>query len=102
MGAPRLYTPEEAAERLACKESWLKRQASRREVPHVIVAGQIRFRDEDLAAIVAAGERLPEQPAEVIPARRTPTTAPQALPPGVARIEPRGHARRIKPKPRSA
>jgi len=99
--APQLYTPEQAAERLACKASWIKRKASDGEIPHVLVAGQIRLRESDMAAIVAAGERLPEQAPGTIPARRSPTTS-EAAPPGVARIEPRGHARRIKPRTTSS
>lgn len=96
MTAPQLWTPEQAAERLACTPSWLKRKAGEREIPHVLVAGAIRFRESDLAAIVAAGERLPEQRPETIPARRAP--APPQSAPNVARISPRGHARRIKPR----
>lgn len=73
MTAPELLTPDEAAQRLRCKPGWLVRKAGRREIPHVLIAGAIRFRPEHLAEIVTANERPVENRREVIPARRRPT-----------------------------
>jgi excisionase family DNA binding protein len=49
---PSLLSFAEAAERLRCSESWLRKRVSRREVPHVRIAGKIRFTEDDLAQIV--------------------------------------------------
>lgn len=54
-----LYTPAAAAERLTVGESWLRRKAGQRIIPCTFVGKHLRFTDEDLRAIVAAGRRGP-------------------------------------------
>lgn len=54
-----LYTPAAAAERLTIGESWLRRKAGQRLIPCTFVGKHLRFTDEDLRAIVAAGSRGP-------------------------------------------
>lgn len=54
-----LYTPAAAAERLTIGESWLRRKAGQRLIPCTFVGKHLRFTDEDLSAIVAAGRRGP-------------------------------------------
>jgi excisionase family DNA binding protein len=54
-----LYTPAAAAERLTVGESWLRRKAGQRLIPCTFVGKHLRFTDEDLRAIVAAGRRGP-------------------------------------------
>jgi hypothetical protein len=54
-----LYTPAAAAERLAVGESWLRRKAGQRLVPCTFVGKHLRFTEDDLRAIVAAGHRGP-------------------------------------------
>ncbi|WP_410671250.1 helix-turn-helix domain-containing protein [Amycolatopsis sp. cmx-4-68] len=54
-----LYTPAAAAERLTVGESWLRRKAGQRIIPCTFVGKHLRFSDEDLRAIVAAGSRGP-------------------------------------------
>ncbi|WIX88226.1 helix-turn-helix domain-containing protein [Amycolatopsis sp. DG1A-15b] len=56
-----LYTPAAAAERLTIGESWLRRKAGQRLIPCTFVGKHLRFSDEDLRAIVAAGRRGPSQ-----------------------------------------
>ena len=55
--SPLLYTPAQAAERLAITESWLRRKAGLRLIPCTFVGKHLRFSDADLHAIVAAGNR---------------------------------------------
>lgn len=70
-----LLTPAQAAEQLQVTESWLKRAAGRGEIPHVKLGSRIRFRTEDLDAIVAAAVRLPDTTTpDVIPARQRAAT----------------------------
>ncbi|MFI5591670.1 helix-turn-helix domain-containing protein [Amycolatopsis sp. NPDC051758] len=54
-----LYTPAAAAERLTVGESWLRRKAGQRLIPCTFIGKHLRFSDEDLRAIVAAGSRGP-------------------------------------------
>ena len=52
-----LFTPEEAAESLGVKPSWLRRKAAARSVPCTFVGKHLRFSRTDLESIVAAGEQ---------------------------------------------
>jgi excisionase family DNA binding protein len=54
-----LYTPEQAAELLGVKPSWLRRKAAARAVPCTFVGKHLRFSRADLEAIVTAGEQTP-------------------------------------------
>ncbi|GHG50390.1 MULTISPECIES: helix-turn-helix domain-containing protein [Amycolatopsis] len=54
-----LYTPAAAAERLTVSESWLRRKAGQRLIPCTFVGKHLRFTEDDLRAIVAAGHRGP-------------------------------------------
>ncbi|RSM45971.1 DNA-binding protein [Amycolatopsis balhimycina DSM 5908] len=67
-----LYTPAAAAERLTIGESWLRRKAGQRLIPCTFVGKYLRFTDEDLRAIVAAGSRGPNHRGQAPsrPARR--------------------------------
>lgn len=56
---PLLFTAEEAARLLRVKVTWLQRQAARRQIPFVKLAGTYRFTAEQLAAIVRANEVKP-------------------------------------------
>ncbi|MFD6097163.1 hypothetical protein ACFVWN_20550 [Nocardiopsis flavescens] len=46
------YTPEEAAQRLACTESWLRDQAKARKIPWTRISGSVRFTPEHLRWIL--------------------------------------------------
>ncbi|SFB61690.1 hypothetical protein SAMN05216266_12870 [Amycolatopsis marina] len=52
-----LYTPGEAGELLAVKESWLRRQAGLRAIPCTLLGKHLRFSRADLEEIAAAGHR---------------------------------------------
>jgi excisionase family DNA binding protein len=52
-----LYTPEQAAQLLGVKASWLRRKAAARAIPCTFVGKHLRFSRADLEAIVSAGER---------------------------------------------
>ncbi|MEV6828176.1 helix-turn-helix domain-containing protein [Amycolatopsis sp. NPDC051102] len=54
-----LYTPAAAAQRLTVGESWLRRKAGQRLIPCTFVGKHLRFTEDDLRAIVAAGHRGP-------------------------------------------
>jgi excisionase family DNA binding protein len=54
-----LYTPEQAAELLGVKPSWLRRKAAARAVPCTFVGKHLRFSRADLEAIIAAGKQVP-------------------------------------------
>jgi excisionase family DNA binding protein len=56
---PLLYTPEQAAERLGVKPSWLRRKAAARAVPCTFVGKHLRFSRADVEAIITAGQQLP-------------------------------------------
>jgi excisionase family DNA binding protein len=64
-----LYTPEQAAELLGVKPSWLRRKAAARAVPCTFVGKHLRFSRVDLEAIITAGEQAP---------RTRPASAPRA------------------------
>lgn len=50
----RLYTPAEAAQYLAVKESWLRRKVTERAIPHRFLGKHLRFSITDLQTIVTA------------------------------------------------
>lgn len=50
-GTQLLYTPEEAAEKLRVRPSWLRRKASTRAIPCRFIGKHLRFADEDLRHI---------------------------------------------------
>lgn len=50
-----LYTPAQAAELLAVKESWLRRKAGRRTIPCTFLGKHLRFSDENLRTIIESG-----------------------------------------------
>ncbi|ADJ43281.1 hypothetical protein AMES_1458 [Amycolatopsis mediterranei S699] len=54
-----LHTPAAAAERLTVGESWLRRKAGQRLIPCTFVGKHLRFTEDDLRAIIAAGHRGP-------------------------------------------
>jgi excisionase family DNA binding protein len=55
----RLYTPAEAAEVLQVRESRLRKKASARAIPCTFIGKHLRFSEDDLAAIIAAGSKRP-------------------------------------------
>lgn len=65
-----LFTFAEAAERLALPESWLRTQVRQRKVPHTRLGRHVRFTDEHLEQIVAAGETGPTATPTPTPRRR--------------------------------
>ena len=54
-----LHTPAEAAEILTIRESWLRTKAARRAIPCTFIGKHLRFSDDDIAKIMAEGERPP-------------------------------------------
>jgi excisionase family DNA binding protein len=68
----RLYTPGEAAARLAVRESWLRRKAGQRQVPCTMLGKHLRFSDADLHAITHAAARPATTPTRRTPTRRNP------------------------------
>lgn len=78
-----LYTPEEASRLLGADivpASWLREKFRKREIPGVLIAGKIAFREVDLSAIVQQYEVTPGQgtrPAAA-PRRRARETAASA------------------------
>jgi excisionase family DNA binding protein len=54
-----LYTPAEAADILKIRESWLRTKAAARAIPCTFLGKHLRFSDEDIAQIKAAGARKP-------------------------------------------
>lgn len=54
-----LYTPAEAAEMLAVRESWLRRRAAARAVPCTFLGKHLRFSRADVVAIAAAAAHPP-------------------------------------------
>ncbi len=59
-----LYTPSQAAELLAVKESWLRRKAGRRAIPCTFLGKHLRFSHADLRSLIAASAQ------DLRPARR--------------------------------
>ena len=58
-----LYTPAEAADLLAVRESWLRRRATARLVPCTFLGKHLRFSHADVTAIAAAAARPAARPA---------------------------------------
>ena len=56
-----LYTPEEAAELLRVRPSWLRKKAAARKIPCTFLGKHLRFSPADLAAIVAPRRRTRSQ-----------------------------------------
>jgi excisionase family DNA binding protein len=54
-----LRTPAEAAEILRIRESWLRTKAAARAIPCTFIGKHLRFSDDDIAQIMAAGARRP-------------------------------------------
>lgn len=54
-----LYTPKQAAEMLAVKESWLRRKAGTRSIPCTFLGKHLRFSERDLHAIINHGATTP-------------------------------------------
>lgn len=54
---PLLYTPEEAAELLGVRPSWLRRKAAARLIPCTFVGKHLRFSRTDLESIITSGTR---------------------------------------------
>lgn len=71
----RLYTPEEASQRLnpgIVPASWLRERARRREIPFVKIAGKYAFTDDQLTAIIRQFEQAPTGRPTAAPRRKTP------------------------------
>jgi excisionase family DNA binding protein len=56
---PLVYTPEQAAELLGVKPSWLRRKAAARLIPCTFMGKHLRFSRTDVEAIIAAGQQAP-------------------------------------------
>ncbi len=54
-----LYTPAQAAQLLAVRESWLRRRATARAVPCTFLGKHLRFSHADVVAIALAGAHPP-------------------------------------------
>lgn len=54
---PLLLTPDQAAQLLGVKPSWLRRKAAARVIPCTFIGKHLRFSHADLEAIIAAGGR---------------------------------------------
>ncbi|WP_296369378.1 helix-turn-helix domain-containing protein [Pseudonocardia sp.] len=72
MGVLPLYTPADAAELLAVRESWLRRRAAERRVPCTFLGKHLRFSRADVEAIATAAARPagPTTPLRRRPVRR--------------------------------
>jgi hypothetical protein len=57
--AGELHTVAEAAGILKVREPWLKTKAAARLIPCTFIGKHLRFSDEDIVAIMKAGERQP-------------------------------------------
>lgn len=44
---------------LQVRESWLRKKASARAIPCTFIGKHLRFSDQDVAAIIAAGAKRP-------------------------------------------
>ncbi len=44
---------------LQVRESWLRKKASARVIPCTFIGKHLRFSDQDVAAIIAAGSKQP-------------------------------------------
>jgi len=54
-----VYTPEQAAQLLQVRESWLRKKAAARVIPCTFIGKHLRFTANDIDSIVAAGATLP-------------------------------------------
>lgn len=55
----RLYMPAEAAAMLQVRESWLRKKATARAIPCTFIGKHLRFSEQDIDAIIAAGAKQP-------------------------------------------
>jgi hypothetical protein len=96
VGAPVLYSPEEAEAILPGKTAhWLKRKAGKGEIPHTRLGRTIMFSPADLSEIARAGARKPQAaPAAVTPiaGRRKAAEGGKAIQASVPRRKQRGAA----------
>lgn len=60
-GAPRLYTPEQAARLLQIPASWLRKRAAAHTIAHTRIGRHLRFSTADLHALVQAGQHPPAE-----------------------------------------
>ncbi len=56
----RLYTPAQAAELLAVRESWLRRKAGQRAIPCTFLGKHLRFSAANLRDIADSGNHTPQ------------------------------------------
>ncbi|MBC6456369.1 hypothetical protein [Actinomadura sp. HBU206391] len=54
---PHTHSPEEAAKLVGISVHTLRKRAGKRLVPSTKVAGRLRFSDDNIAQIIAAGHR---------------------------------------------
>lgn len=54
-----LLTFEQAAERLAVRESWLRKAVAAGAAPHTRIGRHVRFTEQNLTDLVEAGQRRP-------------------------------------------
>ncbi|MGR6998387.1 helix-turn-helix domain-containing protein [Yinghuangia aomiensis] len=64
-----MLTPAQAAARLQVRESWLRAKVSARVIPCTFVGRHLRFSEQDLADIIAAGRTEPRRRRQVQRAR---------------------------------
>jgi len=57
-----LYTIAEAAQKLNVPMTWIRDKVTARAVPHTRLGRHVRFTDNHLADIIAAGYRAPLPP----------------------------------------
>jgi hypothetical protein len=92
------YTPEETAKFLRWEPGALRKQAQLDRIPHTRLANRwIRFTADDIAAILAAGQRRPVADQPAVPAGRRRSGRPASLPapsPGVRPLVARPGRRR--------
>ncbi|GAA0360234.1 helix-turn-helix domain-containing protein [Actinoallomurus spadix] len=89
---PLLHTPDEAAEILRCKPSWLKEQARKRRIPFTFIGGAYRFTNAHLEQIIRQFEQQPEDLGPAAAPRRKKTA--EAATTGVAQLRARPPKRR--------
>ncbi|MEV5827952.1 helix-turn-helix domain-containing protein [Spirillospora sp. NPDC052242] len=54
-----MYTPAEAAAMLQVRESWLRKKATARAIPCTFIGKHLRFSEQDIDGIIAAGAKQP-------------------------------------------
>jgi excisionase family DNA binding protein len=91
--APTPHTPEEAAQILRVRKSWLERQAAARRIPFTMPGGSYRFTSDHLAEIVRMHKKVPDAnpPQQNTTARhpRWTTARPEVIANGVTPLRPR-------------